>query len=166
MNLKSKPKLKTLSKRAFKQNTQRSQTIFAKASARMIRMSPLKVRRVLKQIMGCSYEEALILLRFLPYRACHPIAKVLKSAGANAIKNNSIPESYLQIHEAYVDKGPILKRIRPRAKGRAYPIKKYTSHISISVRSTFSKYETNFNDDFIAYSIDQKLSKWKINKNS
>lgn len=166
MNVKRNPKLKTLSHRALKQTKERSETYFSKATARMIRMSPLKVRRVLKQIVGCSYEEALILLRFLPYRACHPIAKVLKSAGSNAVKNKFIPESYLQVYEAHVDKGPILKRIRPRAKGRPYPIKKYTSHISISVRSTFSKYETNFNDDFLAYSIDQKLSKWKNNKNS
>jgi large subunit ribosomal protein L22 len=166
MNFKHTPKLKTLSRRALKQQKERSKAYSSKATARMIRMSPLKVRRVMKQIVGCSYEEALILLRFLPYRACHPIAKLLKSAGSNLIKNNFVPESYLQVYEGYVDKGPILKRIRPRAKGRAYPIKKYTSHISISVRSTFSKYENNFDNDFIAYSIDEKMSKWKINKNS
>jgi large subunit ribosomal protein L22 len=161
MNLKHKPKLKTISQRALKKVKEKAETYTVSASARMIRMSPLKIRRVLKQIVGCSYEEALILLRFLPYRACHPIAKLIKSAGSNVLKNKFIPESYLQVVEAHVDKGPILKRIRPRAKGRAYPIKKYTSHISVSLRSKFSRYENDFNDNFIAYSIDEKLSKWK-----
>jgi large subunit ribosomal protein L22 len=161
MNLKRKPKLKTISQRALKKVREKADTCTVSASARMIRMSPLKIRRVLKQIVGCSYEEALILLRFLPYRACHPIAKLIKSAGSNVVKNQFIPESYLQLFEAHVDKGPILKRIRPRAKGRAYPIKKYTSHISVSLRSKFSRYESDFNDNFIAYSMDEKLSKWK-----
>lgn len=106
----------------------------SKAVAKYIRMSPTKVQRVLNQIRGCSYNEALIILRFMPYRACKPVSKVLKSAAANAQKNYGMNKQDLQITTAFVDKGSILKRIRPRAKGRAYPIQKYTSHITIVVK--------------------------------
>lgn len=153
MNLGSKPSLKTLTKRAIQKRKEQQFPLEASAKARIIRMSPLKVRRVLRQIQGCSYEEALILLRFLPYRACHPVAKVLKSAAANALSNYAIPRSYLQIEKAFVDKGPTMKRIRPRAKGRMFPIKKRTSHISIVVRSTFSRYENDVKGNFLPVSI-------------
>lgn len=153
MSLGYKPSLKTLTKRAIQKRKEQQFPLVAKAKARIIRMSPLKVRRVLRQIQGCSYEEALILLRFLPYRACHPVAKVLKSAAANAVSNYSIPRSYLQIDKAFVDKGPVLKRIRPRAKGRMCPIKKRTSHISIVVRSIFSRYENDVKGNFLPVSI-------------
>lgn len=149
MNLGSRPSLKTLSQRAITKRKERQPALLAYAKARMIRMSPLKVRRVLNQIQGCSYEEALVLLRFLPYRACHPVAKVLKSAAANALNNYSIPRSYLEIDKAFVEQGPILKRIRPRAKGRMYPIKKRTSHICIVVRSKFSRFENNIQGNFL-----------------
>lgn len=144
-----KPSLKTLSKRASQKINEQQPALFAKAEAKIVRMSPLKVRRVLNQIQGCSYEEALILLRFLPYRACHPVAKVLKSAASNALNNFSIPTSYLHIEKAIVEKGPILKRIRPRAKGRMFPIKKRTSNIRIIVRSTFSRYENDKKGNFL-----------------
>ena len=97
MSLGSKPSLKTLTKRAIQKRKEQQFPLVANAKARIIRMSPLKVRRVLRQIQGCSYEEALILLRFLPYRACHPVAKVLKSAAANALSNYSIPVNKLKI---------------------------------------------------------------------
>ena len=67
MNLGSKPSLKTLTKRAIRKRKEQQIPLSANAKAKIIRMSPLKVRRVLRQIQGCSYEEALILLRFLPY---------------------------------------------------------------------------------------------------
>lgn len=142
-----KPSLKTLSRSASQKINERQPALKAKAEGRLIRMSPLKVRRVLSQIQGCSYEEALILLKFLPYRACHPVAKVLKSAAANALNNFSIPLSYLRVEKAIVEKGPILKRIRPRAKGRMFPIKKRTSNICITVESTFSRYESKDEKD-------------------
>nr|YP_010478498.1 ribosomal protein L22 [Chlorobotrys sp.]UVI60803.1 ribosomal protein L22 [Chlorobotrys sp.] len=148
MNLCSRPSLKTLGQRSIKKRKEQQPPLITKATGRMIRMSPLKVRRVLNQIQGCSYEEALILLRFLPYRACHPVAKVLKSAAANALNNYSIPRSYLQIDKAFVEQGPIMKRIRPRAKGRTYPIKKRTSHICIVVRSNFSRFENGIKGNF------------------
>lgn len=104
-----------------------------KAIARYIRMSPFKVRRVLDQIRGRSYREALIILEFMPYRACEPILKVLRSAVANAEHNAGHTPSDLRITQAFADQGPVLKRFRPRAQGRAYQIRKPTCHITIAV---------------------------------
>ncbi len=104
-----------------------------KAIARYIRMSPSKVRRVLDQIRGRTYREALIVLEFMPYRACEPIRKVLLSAVANAEHNAGLESSTLVISKAYADGGPTLKRYRPRAQGRAYQIRKRTCHITVAV---------------------------------
>jgi len=104
-----------------------------KAVARYIRMSPHKVRRVLDQIRGLSYREALIILEFMPYRACDPVLKVLRSAVANAENNNGLDPATLVISEAFADAGPTLRRYRPRAQGRAYQIRKPTCHITIAV---------------------------------
>ncbi|MFE4107122.1 50S ribosomal protein L22 [Almyronema epifaneia] len=107
-----------------------------KAVARYIRMSPHKVRRVLDQIRGLSYREALIILEFMPYRSCQPILKVLRSAVANAEHNQGFSPASLVISEAYADQGPTLRRFRPRAQGRAYQIRKPTCHITIAVAPT------------------------------
>jgi large subunit ribosomal protein L22 len=104
-----------------------------KAVARYIRMSPSKVRRVLDQIRGRSYREALIILEFMPYRACEPVLKVLRSAAANAEHNEGLSRGSLVVSQAYADQGPVLKRFRPRAQGRAYQIRKPTCHITIGV---------------------------------
>jgi large subunit ribosomal protein L22 len=104
-----------------------------KAIARYIRMSPHKVRRVLDQIRGRSYQEALIILEFMPYRACDPILKVLRSAVANAEHNEGYDPASLVVSTAYADQGPRLRRFRPRAQGRAYQIHKPTCHITIAV---------------------------------
>jgi large subunit ribosomal protein L22 len=104
-----------------------------KAIARYVRMSPYKVRRVLDQIRGRQYREALIILEFMPYKACEPILKVLRSAVANAEHNAGVDPASLVISQAYADGGPILKRYRPRAQGRAYQIRKPTCHITIAV---------------------------------
>lgn len=104
-----------------------------KAIARYIRMSPLKVRRVLDQIRGRSYREALIILEFMPYKACEPILKALRSAVANAEHNNGYDPTTLVVSTAFADQGPKLKRYRPRAQGRAYQIHKPTCHITIAV---------------------------------
>lgn len=104
-----------------------------KAVARYIRMSPHKVRRVLDQIRGLSYREALIILEFMPYRSCEPVLKVLRSAVANAEHNNGLDPASLIISEAFADAGPSLRRYRPRAQGRAYQIRKPTCHITIAV---------------------------------
>lgn len=108
-------------------------SVQVKAVARYIRMSPRKVRRVLDQIRGVSYREALIMLEFMHYKACEPITKVLRSAVANAEHNEGLDPVDLVISEAYADAGPTLRRYRPRAQGRAYQIRKPTCHITIAV---------------------------------
>tara|TARA_Y100001968_G_scaffold333277_1_gene395126 strand:+ start:1881 stop:2267 length:387 start_codon:yes stop_codon:yes gene_type:complete len=105
----------------------------AKAHGRFVRGSASKVRRVLDQIRGRSYRDALIMLEFMPYRSTGPITKVLRSAVANAEHNMGLDPSTLIIASANADSGPIMKRFRPRAQGRAFAIKKQTCHISISV---------------------------------
>jgi large subunit ribosomal protein L22 len=105
----------------------------AKAIAKYIRMAPNKVRRVLNQIRGRSYKEALMILEFMPYAACKPVLQVLQSAGANAENNEELNKTDLVITEACADAGPILKRFRPRAQGRGYKIQKPTCHIRVEV---------------------------------
>ncbi len=104
-----------------------------RAIARYVRMSPYKVRRVLDQIRGRSYREALILLEFMPYRACEPVLKLIRSAAANAEHNAGLDRAELVITKAYADQGPVLKRFQPRAQGRAYQIRKPTCHITVAV---------------------------------
>ena len=110
----------------------------AQAHGRFIRGSASKVRRVLDQIRGRTYRDALIMLEFMPYRSTGPITKVLRSAVANAEHNLGLDPSSLVITTASADMGPSMKRFRPRAQGRAFAIKKQTCHISIAV-STASK---------------------------
>ena len=108
----------------------------ARAQARYVRMSPLKVRRVVDLIRGLPAEEALSVLQFAPQAASEPVYKVLASAVANAEHNVGVTDrGSLVVREAYVDEGPTLKRFRPRAQGRAYRIRKRTSHITIVVES-------------------------------
>ena len=99
--------------------------------SKYIRMSPSKIRRVLRQIQGKTYSEALLILEFMPYASCSPIIKVLRSATANAKNNLGFDETNLIVKSAYADQGPVMKRFRPRAQGRAYKILKATSHITI-----------------------------------
>ena len=108
-------------------------TMQVKAIARYVRMSPRKVRRVLDQIRGRSYREALIILEFMPYASCEPVLKLLRSAVANAEHNNGLDPVELVVSEAFADAGPSLRRYRPRAQGRAYQIRKPTCHITIAV---------------------------------
>ena len=102
-----------------------------RAVSKYVRMSPSKIRRVLRQIQGKTYSEALLLLEFMPYSSCAPIIKVLRSATANARNNRGLDEKNLVIKSAFADQGPTMKRFRPRAQGRAYRILKATSHITI-----------------------------------
>ena len=103
------------------------------ARAKYIRMSPTKVRRVLKQIQGRSYKEALMILEFMPYAACKPVLQVVQSAGANAQNNDGLDKNDLIIHSASADDGPVFKRFRPRSQGRGFKIKKPTCHIRVSL---------------------------------
>jgi len=105
-----------------------------KAVAKYIRMSPQKVRRVLDQIRGRSYQEALMILEFLPYRAGSSVWQVVHSAAANAQHNFDLDKKNLIIDQIFADEGPKLKRIRPRAQGRAYPILKPTCHITVILK--------------------------------
>ncbi|GEL16280.1 50S ribosomal protein L22 [Pseudonocardia asaccharolytica] len=107
----------------------------AYARARFVHMSPTKVRRVVELIKGRPVEEALSVLRFAAQAAAEPVAKVVASAAANAQNNFDMDPDTLVVATAYVDEGPTLKRIRPRAQGRAYRIRKRTSHITIEVES-------------------------------
>ena len=105
-----------------------------KARAKYIRMSPHKIRRVIDQLRGRSYQEALMILEFLPYDAGGPIWQVVHSAAANAKHNYGFDKKKLIIDKAFADEGPKLKRIRPRAQGRAYKILKPTCHVTVSVK--------------------------------
>lgn len=105
-----------------------------KAVAKYIQMSPHKIRRVIDQIRGRSYQEALMILEFLPYNASEPIWQVLHSAAANAKQNYRLDKKKLIIDQIFADEGPKLKRIRARAQGRAYKIWKPTCHITIVVK--------------------------------
>jgi large subunit ribosomal protein L22 len=107
----------------------------AKASARYVRVSPTKARRVVDLVRGRSAQEALDILTFAPQAASEDFYKVVRSAIANAENNHGLDPSTLFVGEVYVDEGPTLKRIRPRAQGRAYRIRKRTSHITVVVES-------------------------------
>jgi large subunit ribosomal protein L22 len=108
----------------------------ARAQARYVRVTPMKARRVVDLVRGMDATEAQAVLRFTPQAASVPVGKVLDSAIANAAHNYDHPDaSSLVISEAYVDEGPTLKRFRPRAQGRAYRIRKRTSHITVVVAS-------------------------------
>jgi large subunit ribosomal protein L22 len=107
----------------------------ALATARYVRMTPMKCRRVIDLVRGLPLQEALDVLRFDVHAASDPIYKVLHSAAANAENNNDLDRSRLFVSQAYVDEGPTLKRFRPRAQGRAYRIRKRTSHITIVVEA-------------------------------
>ena len=105
-----------------------------RATAKYIRISPFKVRIVLDIIRGLSYTEAAAVLKNTNKSAAPVVLKVLNSAAANAEFKN-ISKSDLFVAEAFADQGPTLKRIMPRAKGRAYRILKRTSHITVIVDS-------------------------------
>ena len=107
----------------------------ALAQARYIRMTPMKCRRVIDLVRGMPVAQALDVLRFDVHAASDPVRKVLASAVANAEHNRSLNADDLYVAQAYVDEGPTLKRFRPRAQGRAYRIRKRTSHITIVVQS-------------------------------
>ncbi|MEW5761932.1 MAG: 50S ribosomal protein L22 [Bacillota bacterium] len=104
-----------------------------RAVARYIRIAPYKVRQVVDLIRGKQVDEALAILRFTPKRAARVVAKVIKSAAANAEHNHDMLRDELVISQAYVDQGPTLKRWMPRAYGRANVRRRRTSHVTIVV---------------------------------
>ena len=106
----------------------------ARAIAKYVRMSPIKVGAVLDLIRGKNVKEAFAILQYTPREAAVVINKVLKSAVANAENNFALDTDKLVVSEAYVGQGPTLKRFRPHAQGRAFRINKKTSHVTIVVK--------------------------------
>ena len=112
----------------------------AHAKLRYSTVTPMKARRVIDLVRGLPADEALSVLKFTPQSAAEPVYKVLESAVANAryaagLRNERVEVEDLVVSAAYVDEGPTQKRFRPRAQGRAYRIRKRTSHITIEVES-------------------------------
>ena len=115
-----------------------------RASARHVRVTPQKARRVVDLIRGKQATEAVAVLRFAPQSASDPIRKVLESAIANArVKADRAAEAFdernLMVRQAFIDEGPTIKRYRPRAQGRAARINKRTSHITVVVAPKAAK---------------------------
>ena len=106
----------------------------ARAYLRHARISPRKVQIVLDLIRKQDCEKAMAILRYTPKAACEPLEKLLKSAMANAENNFSMDRNNLYVSECYVTPGPTMKRIRPRAQGRAVKVLKRTSHITLVVK--------------------------------
>jgi large subunit ribosomal protein L22 len=104
------------------------------ASARFVRITPLKARRVVDMVRGLAVDDALALLQFAPQAAAATVYKVLESAVANAEGTESLDRNTLVVSRAMVDEGPTMKRWRPRAQGRASRINKRTSHITLVVQ--------------------------------
>lgn len=106
----------------------------ARAIAKYVRISPLKVNFICSEIRNKQVDDALAILKFTPKRGAGILEKVLNSAIANAENNLNLDRDNLFVSEAYADQGPSLKRIRPKAKGMAYPILKRSSHIGVVVK--------------------------------
>ena len=120
------------------QTLEREGATTARAQARFVHVTPMKARRVVDLVRGMQADRALAILRFAPQSASEPVYKVLASAVANARHSaerhgERLDVEDLLVHQAYVDEGPTMKRFRPRAQGRAYRVRKRTSHITIVV---------------------------------
>jgi large subunit ribosomal protein L22 len=108
-----------------------------RAQAKWVRMSPLKVRRIMNVVRGKTAGEAYTMLKFMPHAAAREIEKVLWSAMHNLINGKDpVSEEDVQnfrISKIYADQGPTLRRIQPHARGRAFPIKKRITHITVEL---------------------------------
>ncbi len=109
------------------------------ARARYVRMSPMKVRRVVDLVRGMPVGQAASVLQFAEQAAARPVAKLVASAVANAENNFDLDPATLVISTITVDEGPTMKRFQPRAQGRAYRIRKRTSHITVEVTAVTSE---------------------------
>ncbi len=103
------------------------------ATAKYLRGSTRKARLVVQVIRGRKVEEAAAILRFMPQKAAKDVAAVLKSATANAETNHNLAADDLVVLDARADEGPTIKRWQPRAQGRAFPIHKPQTHITVTV---------------------------------
>ena len=113
----------------------------ATAKATYNRIAPRKVKIVIDLIRNQPADKAMAILKYTPKAACEPLMKLLKSAIANAENNNNMDVSKLYVAECSVSQGPTLKRIRPRAQGRAFRINKKTSHITLVLKEMESAKE-------------------------
>jgi large subunit ribosomal protein L22 len=104
------------------------------ASARFVRITPMKARRVVDMVRGLGVDDALALLQFAPQAASETVYKIVESAVANAETTERLDRNTLVVSKAMVDEGPTMKRWRPRAQGRASRINKRTSHITVVVQ--------------------------------
>lgn len=105
------------------------------ATAKYIRRSTRKTRLVTSAIVGKPVEEAAAILRFMPQGAARDVAKVLRSAAANAENNHDLSPDDLFVADAVANEGPTVKRWRPRAQGRAFPIHKPMTHVTVVVEN-------------------------------
>jgi len=103
----------------------------SRAILRYARITPRKARRVVDLVKGKNAGDAILFLRFMPYRGARIVEKVLESAMANAEQKKAVNPESMKIVRAFVDQGPATKRVEPRAMGRANVIKKRTSHITL-----------------------------------
>ena len=108
----------------------------ARAYLKYARISPRKVEIVLDLIRNQDADKAMAILKHTPKAACEDLQKLLKSAMANAENNKNMDTSRLYVAECFVCPGPILKRIRPRAQGRAFRIDKKTSHVTLVLKES------------------------------
>lgn len=106
----------------------------ARAQLNHVRISPRKVSVVLDLIRNKNCDLSMAILKHTSKAACEPLLKLLKSAMANAENNHNMDVSKLYVAECFVCQGPTLKRIRPRAQGRAFRINKHTSHITLVLK--------------------------------
>ena len=120
------------------QTLERTGVATARAQARFVHVTPMKARRVVDLVRGMQADKALAILQFAPQSASEPVYKVLASAVANARhtaerEGRRLDVEDLLVQQAFVDEGPTMKRFRPRAQGRAYRVRKRTSHITVIV---------------------------------
>lgn len=113
----------------------------ARAVHKYVRVSPTKARRVMDEIRGKYVDEALAILKFLPNRAAFYISKLVKSAAANAEEGWGASTAELRISLLMADPGPTMKRVQPRAQGRAYRILKRSSHLTVAVEAAPARAE-------------------------
>nr|YP_010927481.1 ribosomal protein L22 [Cuphea spruceana]WKK46418.1 ribosomal protein L22 [Cuphea spruceana] len=136
----------------------------AYALGQYISMSAHKARRVIDQIRGRSYEQTLMILELMPYRACYPIYKLIYSAAANASHNKGFNKANLFVVKAEVNEGTTLKKLKPRARGRSYPIRRPTCQIVIVLYDISLLYETLYEKECELYEEDTfclKKTEWK-----
>ncbi|MDR3364989.1 MAG: 50S ribosomal protein L22 [Clostridiales Family XIII bacterium] len=106
----------------------------AKAIAKYVRMSPIKLQSVADLVRGKELGQALAILKFTPGKGAEIVEKVVKSAAANAENNHQMNPDNLYVAEVYANKGPTMKRWRAGSKGRAFPILKRSSHVGVTLR--------------------------------